>query len=71
MKDLKGKPIELTLDQHLNNILFALQHGSLTISNAERNAIYSSYNHVHSLLIKKETFKEKVGKQVREKNKNK
>jgi hypothetical protein len=44
----------LTIEQHLNNILFALQHGSLTISNAERNAVYSSYNHIHSLLTKKE-----------------
>lgn len=45
---------EITIDQHLGNIAYALNHGSLTISNANRSAIITSFNHIVSLLIPKE-----------------
>jgi hypothetical protein len=41
----KSQPIpELTNEQLLNNIAWALNHGSLTISNEQRNVVYNSFN---------------------------
>lgn len=63
MKNGRAKPANqikkeasqgITIEQHLNNVAWALNHGSLTISNAERNAIYGSFNHLKSLLIKED-----------------
>ena len=49
---------ELTIEQHLNNIAFALDHDSLTVSNRDKKIVVESFNHIKGLLIKKEETKE-------------
>ncbi len=51
---IKETPKEATIEQHLGNVAWGINNLKGTITIDQRDAIVSSYNHIHSLLVKKE-----------------
>lgn len=44
----------MTTEQHLNNIAFAIEHDTLTVSNRDKKIVVESFNHIKDLLIKED-----------------